>query len=399
MKNCGFGAQVLKLARQPWINACAIALFAVCCGGYAQDFKGIPPQPASKFIVSVTWGAHRFHSANGDTWPLTWASDGNMYGSAGDNQGSPMNFWQIVDSPGHSYSSVFPPYQSVFLVNNLPVDCKLYCRTIPGADKNNGVKPAGLISVNGILYFSVENMNYGDNPSFNRQHNLNGWIITSTDFGKTWKLDATRQDFFTGRVASAHFIQYGKDDADAPDGYVYADFPSADDGHSYWENGDSLLLGRVPKDRILERSAWQFYAGRQPSGQELWDSDAAKAVQIFRYPRMTGEDHITYNPALKRYFLANYGFHDGHLNPRPYHQHSPETACPSQLTLFEATTLSGPWSLFYRNDDFGTCGEYNPSFPQKWMSKDGKTMWMVSAGTFDDYNFVTQSLTLVTAGQ
>ena len=33
------------------------------------------------------------------------------------------------------------------------------------------------------------------------------------------------------------------------------------------------------------------------------------------------------------------------------------------------------------------------------MSKDGKTMWMVSAGTFDDYNFVTQSLTLVTAGQ
>jgi hypothetical protein len=37
-------------------------------------------------------GTHRFHTAAGDTWPLTWASDGNLYGSAGDNQGSPMKF-------------------------------------------------------------------------------------------------------------------------------------------------------------------------------------------------------------------------------------------------------------------------------------------------------------------
>jgi hypothetical protein len=398
MENNAFGIRLLYLPLRIRIWTCVLFLLAGCSVGYAQQYKGIPPQPASKFIISVSWGAHRFHAASGDTWPLTWASDGNLYGSAGDNQGSPMNFWQIVDNPKYSYSSVYPPYESVFLVNNQPVDCNLYCKTIPKADPHAGVKPAGLISVNGVLYFSVENMNYGDNPSFNRQHNLNGWIITSTDFGKTWKLDATRQDFFTGRVASAHFIQFGKDDSDAPDGYVYADFPAADDGNSYWENGDYLLLGRVPKDRILERSAWQFFAGRQPSGQELWDSEPAKAVEIFRYPHMTGEDHITYNPVLKRYFLANYGFHDRHLNPRPYHQ-GKGTACPSQLTLFEATQPSGPWSLFYRNDDFGTCGECNASFPQKWMSKDGKTMWMVSAGTFDDYNFVTQSLTLVTRGQ
>jgi hypothetical protein len=152
-------------------------------------------------------------------------------------------------------------------------------------------------------------MNYGDNASFNRQHNLNGWIITSTDFGKTWKLDATKQNFFEGRVASAHFIQFGKDNGDASDGYVYAYFPAADDGNAYWENNDYLLLGRVPSDQILVRSAWRFFAGKQESGQELWDADAAKAAQVFRYPHMTGEDHVTYNPGLKRFILANYGFH------------------------------------------------------------------------------------------
>ena len=173
---------------------------------------------------------------------------------------------------------------------------------------------------------------------FNRQHNLNGWIITSTNFGKTWKLDATNQDFFTGRVASAHFIQFGKDDADAPDGYVYADFPAADDGNSYWENGDYLLLGRVPKDRILERSAWEFYAGRQPSGQELWDSDPSQGradLPISTYDR--GGPH-NLQSGLKALLpgklrVPRRTFQSPAISSAP-----PETACPSQLTLFEATT-------------------------------------------------------------
>ena len=376
----------------------SLALSGVFAAAHAQQFKGIPPQPKSSYIVEVRWDSHRYHTANGDTWPLTWGSDGNLYGAAGDNQGSPMNFWRIEGGGPALSTNEWSPYKSVFLVNNLPVDCKVYCTDVPKADQKFGVKPAGLISVKGVLYFSVENMNYGDNPSFNRQHNLNGWIITSTDFGRTWKLDATKQKFFEGRVASAHFIQFGKDNVDAADGYVYAYFPGADDGNAYWENNDYLLLGRVPTDQILVRSAWRFYAGKQGSGQERWDADDANAVQVFRYSRMTGEDHVTYNPGLKRYILANYGFHDGKLNPRPYHQ-GKGTACPSQLTLFESPQLTGPWNLFYRNDDFGTCGEYNPSFPQKWMSRDGKTMWMVSAGTFDDYNFVAQKVTLTVGGQ
>jgi hypothetical protein len=42
--------------------------------------------------------------------------------------------------------------------------------------------------------------------------------------------------------------------------------------------------------------------------------------------------------------------------------------------------------------------DYQPCFPTKWMSEDGKTVWMVSAGTFDDYNFTVQKLELEIAG-
>jgi len=286
----------------------------------------------------------------------------------------------------------------VYLVDNQPFDPAVYCRGA-NVDKTRCMKPAGLLGLGGLLYYAVETMNYGDNPAFNRQHNINGWIVTSRDFGKTWKMDATPTDFFAGRLASIHFVQFGQDYAGARDAFVYADFPAADDGHSYWENGDYLLLGRVPKDKILVRSAWEFYTGLNSSGQPLWSADDSKAEPMFRYNRMTGEDHITYNPALKRYFLGNYGFHNN-LEPRPYHQYrgtpaaGPSTRCPSQLTLYEAPEPWGPWSLFYRDDNWGTCGDYQPSFPPKWMSTDGLTMWMVAAGSTDDYNFVTQKVTL-----
>jgi hypothetical protein len=119
-------------------------------------------------------------------------------------------------------------------------------------------------------------------------------------------------------------------------------------------------------------------------------------VAVFRYPLMTSEDHVSYDAGIKRYLLANYGFHDKDLNPRPNHQlPSYQSNCLSQLTLYEAPEPWGPWSLFYQDDDAGQCGIYSASFPTKFMSGDGTTLWMVSSGTFDDYNFTLQILTLV----
>ena len=180
-------------------------------------------------------------------WPLTWAADGHLYGGAGDNLGSPMNFWRIEgDAPGE-----------LSVVDPLPIDHRQYC-DIPPADPEHGVKPAGVLCLDGVLYFAVEAMHYGENPAFNRQRNIHGWIITSTDYGQSWQRAATPTHFFTGRLSSPHFIQFGQDYAGARDEYVYASFPAADDGNSYWENGDFLLLGRVPKQRLLERDAWEF---------------------------------------------------------------------------------------------------------------------------------------------
>jgi len=345
----------------------------------------VPPYPKSSLITKVTLDKYRYHKGDGDMWPLTWAADGNLYGAAGDNMDSPMNFWKIIGEPPRHY---------LVHLDNLPIDPKVFCQR-PGVDPKMGVKPASLLSIDGVLYFAVELMNYGDNPSFNRQHNISAWIITSTDFGKTWNRNATPTDFFTGRLASPHFLQFGQDYTGSRDDFVYAYFPAADDGNSYWENGDYILLGRVPKTKILVREAWEFYIGTDETGSPIWSKDDDQATPIFRYPRMTGENHVSYNQGIRRYIMGNYGFIDEKGNPRPYHQLKwPTSVYPSQLTLFEAPEPWGPWSLFYQDNNWGTYGDYQPNFPTKWMSEDGKTMWMVSAGSFDDYNFTVQKLTI-----
>ncbi|MBI4926578.1 MAG: DUF4185 domain-containing protein, partial [Anaerolineae bacterium] len=266
----------------------------------------------------------------------------------------------------------------------------------PDLHPRNGVKPASLLSIHGVLYFAVERHNYGDNPSFNRQHNISSWIITSYDYGKTWNHPVTGLDFFTGRLASPHFIQFGKDYAGARDEFVYASFAAGEDGGSYWENADYLLLGRVPWHELLNRSAWQFFAGQTNDGAPSWSSDESRAKAIFTYPRMTGENHIVYNPGIGRYLMGNYSFIDENGVPRPYHTPGgwPQSALRSQLTLFEAPEPWGPWSLFHTDDNWGTYGDYQPNFPTKWISPDGLTLLMVSSGSFDDYNMTLQKVTL-----
>jgi hypothetical protein len=362
---------------------------------YYEYPPAIPPQETSDYIVEVKLDRFRYHSGDGDMWPLTWGSDDVIYAAAGDNRGSPMNFWKI--SQYDNWNEV--KEQSIRKLTNtndwcaelldpLPVDPAIYCT--PEAPS---IKPSGLLDIDGRLYFAVEAQNYGEFPHFNRQSNHHGWIITSEDHGKSWNREATPRDFFTGRISSCHFLQFGRGYAGSRDEYVYAYFPAGEDGGSYWENADFLLLGRVPKEQILERSAWEFC-----TGGDSWSPREADAAPVFSYPKMTGSDHVCYNPGIGRYILGNYSFLDDALRPRPIHQLNWPEAYRSQLTLFESPNPWGPWKLFYRDDNWGTYGDYQPNFPTKWIFENGRLMFMVSAGSWDDYNFTVQKVALRIAG-
>ncbi len=102
-----------------------------------------------------------------------------------------------------------------------PADLKKYMKD----ERIQGVKPSGLLDIDGKLYLSMEAQNYGDNPYFGRQHNLYGWILRSDNGGKTFDAAATETEFFTGRLAFLSIsLQFGRGYEGARDEYVYCLF-------------------------------------------------------------------------------------------------------------------------------------------------------------------------------
>ncbi len=227
-----------------------------------------------------------------------------------------------------------------------------------------------------MLYLAVEDMRYTEGR-YGNQVNLHSWFLTSRDHGLTWseqpRPGSPERAFLTGVFASPHFLQFGRDYAGAPDDFVYAYSSAGDDGIAAWSAGDATFLARVPRRRILERSAWEFYAGT-PGGVPAWSPALEKAVPVFRYPRKTGENEVVYHPGLRRYLLLNWAFIDcaNHMFGSLH----------SELSVFESANPWGPWSTVHVCRDWGRNCDYQPRLPTKWIDPRTGAGWLVSAGNF-----------------
>ena len=152
-----------------------------CTGlaGEPRDYylypKAEPPYERSDYIEEVLLDRFRYHSGEGDMWPMTWAKDGCTYCGAGDNKGCPTNIWRLKTMRYAPEALTNTGNWSMDMINGEPADLKKYMKD----ERIEGVKPSGLLDIDGKLYLSMEAQNYGDNPYFGRQHNLYGWILRS----------------------------------------------------------------------------------------------------------------------------------------------------------------------------------------------------------------------------
>lgn len=362
--------------------------------------------------------------SNGDEFPTTWGADGAQYTGAGDNHqrgvaASPLSFFRVVgapttlgcDNPPTHHDQPSPLCANITLQGDaivVPAARGNFSSRCPRwGDAAVNVKSSGVLSVRGVLYWAVSCFNYGDDDVFNRQRYGPAWIVTSADGGKSWDLDATPSDMFPGRLAAPRFVQYGRDNAGAPDEWVYVYFPGTQGDAAFFENNDQILLGRVPSHRILDRAAYQFYSGTQLDGAVTWTSDATIASAVWTFPLMTSVQQANYVPSLNRYVFANWAWisYDGY--PRPDHtadEVNDRTGHQrTQLTLVEAEQPWGPFAVMHRDDDWsgadGSSGAYTPVFPPAWVGT--AELWMVSTQCcgnprppLNHYNFNVQRVTI-----
>jgi hypothetical protein len=318
--------------------------------------------PKSTVIEGLEWTGERISypqaDIKGDTYPVTWADDGDLYVSAGDPH------W------GESISGL----DVEKFVGN-PEDYKIekvhHMNDYLGWG-GDGAKPSGMICVDGVLYLAFQNMLRTRQPPYSliSQHGSDAQIVYSTNKGRFWvpTLGNIESPMFPGhKFGGPSFVNFGQNNANARDEYVYA--VSGDQ----WDNGSNMRLGRVPKDQIMRRGAWEFVSAFAPSGEPAWHHSLEESVPVLSLHRWLGLPEMVYLAGINRYLTFTWRLHQ---------DFSPDHG--TDLIVLESPEPWGPFALVHF-EEYWEGKEFNPYCPRvplKWMSDDHTSGWLQFSGSW-----------------
>lgn len=300
------------------------------------------PYPPSPIIRGITWepaSSIERRARGSDNWPMTWADDDAQYTAYGDGNGFEpfvknklsMGIAKVTGEPkeftGINISS--PTGESL-------------------GDGKRGLKASGILCVDGILYLLVRNA----------ENSKLGW---SSDHGTTW----TWADWkFTESFGCPTFLNFGKNYRGARDGFVYV---YSQDSNSAYERADRFVLARVPKDKIRDRSAYEFFVKAETGHDPVWSRNITERDAVFENPGACYRSGITYDAELKRYLWCQIG-------------PGKDTRYRGGFAIYDAPEPWGPWTTVFRTDEWDVGPGESNSLPTKWMSEDGRTIHLVFSG-------------------
>ncbi|WP_069867397.1 hypothetical protein [Streptomyces malaysiensis] len=330
---------------------------------------------------------------HGDLWPSCWSNDDNVYAAYGDGVGF-GDSWQdigvarIGGTPGNLTSVQRASGDGIGRVWGAPQD---YYR-----------KPTGMVCVNGDLYLAVQDLKKGTLDNAPR-----ATVVKSADKGATWTSDKVEPMFSDQKFTTVMFLDYGKDNANSPDGYVYAyglDYNWRDTFDPDPDPTD-VYLARMPATSVMDRSAWRFYAG-DSGGTPRWSSSLDQRVPVLH------DDHRVYQNVgtpgrVRDLSVISQG---GVVYDKPLKRYIYTSWTEYTYEFYEAPSPWGPWK-HCTPKDFGGYpwihtkhGGYATTIPSKYISADGKSMWLQSnvcpcgggypAGDFWAYTFSLRKMSL-----
>ena len=370
------------------------------------------PFPRSTNFTGLYFTGRHSDYHCGDTWYPSWASDGNLY--------SP---WTDGTTDGvHCYSCDLPEHGAktghAVMIGDDPLRLIVTNTSPPKealAKPYKGRYPCGSLVHNGIWYYGT----YCLGPKAIYQHNGFKWGLPnlgpmpgfqiSRDYGKTWEASPLTPDKplfpepakYLGpvKMGAPHFVDFGKNLEHSPDGKAYLLGMGAEEndpqprpcikpgppgtpfvlnpgctndfahGNLSWISADQVYLARVKPspETINDLKAYEFFAGHDASGKPLWTSDFSKLKSLLDWNNHMGCVTATYVPGLKKYLMC---VTDGW-----------PTVAKMTSYILEADAITGPWRMVTHMKDFGEQG-YFLNFPSKFISADGKTLWLCYSANF-----------------
>lgn len=342
--------------------------------------------------ASLTYHSEVATDSGGDLWPAAWSTDGALYTSNGDGRGFSDEPWadivanRIDGMPPNGLTGV--RLAAGDQVGRVWSDPAQYNR-----------KPTGMVAIDGDgdgvdeLYLAVQDLKSGTN-AFDDAPAAS--IAKSTDGGVTWT--NTESAMFSDHVfTTIFFLDYGKGSehrtvlGPADSEYVYAyglDYNWRTSFSDTVPDPVDVYLARVPIDAIQDRASWRFFSGTNNAGEPTWNADIEARVAVLHderrlYPSISSnpkngptnltvlaQGGVVYNAPLERYLYTSWTEYT--------------------FEFYEAPRPWGPWKLFLQKD-FGPYpwwgdggdqgpkhGGYATTVPSKFISDDGRTMWVQS---------------------
>jgi hypothetical protein len=307
--------------------------------------------------MSFDWTTHVRLAEGSDNWAITWADDDNQYAAWGDGGGFGGGNRTGRASLG------------VARIEG-PADAYRGYNVWGGVDAERPAdftgKSYGIISIERALYL----WRCGDgsrSTAYDFQH-----LYKSVDHGRTWTgagwQFATEDGFFCPT-----FLQFGRDYAGARDGYVYLYAPNRKTDRWAIHKPGEIVLIRVAKERLLDRDAYEFFAGTGDDGRPLWKPNVRDRQPVFT-DAVNGVMLVsaTYNPGLGRYLLITE--HGGKAE--------------GNIGVYEAPEPWGPWSTVLFQRVFGAphvqANTFFWNFSNKWTSTDGLQFTLLFTGRDDN---------------
>jgi hypothetical protein len=330
----------------------ALLVGLLCVAGItAAGAEPRPAYPDSPVITSIEWApaASIVRTArDGDNWPVTWADDDALYTTWGDGTGFPPRDKRKL-SCGFARVTGGP---TDFVGVNIRTPAEQL------GDGRAGMKGWGILAVGRTLYLW-----FGHADRRGRAAQL-AW---STDHARTW----TFADWQFAEFGLMGFVNFGQAYAGARDDFVYGyshDGPLAD------TPADRFVLMRVAKDRIADRSAWEFLERVDAGGQPQWTADIARRGGAFVNPDGCLRSAMTYNAGLRRYLWWQ------HIPQPKGHRDRGDTRFDGGFAIYDAPEPWGPWTTAFFTPKWDVGPGEHGDFPTKWMSADGRTLHLVFSG-------------------
>ncbi len=346
----------------------------------------------------------------GDNWCVTWGADGMLYTAQCDGRGwvdeqnqirafRNHQLWQIAGGPDSASFkatpvSGYPDYTRIAQSEIYgPIDSTDSYGSFPPKPRRDTWTwyGYGVVSIDGDFYQFIshcaEKSGFGwfdGSQLIYRKKGEKNWLRwngTDASDSNRWHLNQGGNQllFFNEPSQAFSFItiaQYGKDYQLNKDGYVYLYSPEGK------ENAHTINMARVKKEDIIDRNLWEFFNGKDENRQPVWSKNITDRGAVHTFPAGWGfyswSPSVVYNKQLNLFVMAVAGTQKpetGGVLAKFMHNE------PAALKMLWAENPWGPWTEFY-TDEVWNIGDslnrtYLPQISPKWISEDGKKMYLV----------------------